>query len=39
MDTTDLQAGVVVQGRSSNQGLSHDKGPQLKLLKHPPTPG
>ena len=28
LQTTDLQAGVVEQGRSSNQQLSHDKGPQ-----------
>ena len=34
-----LQEGAVLQGRSKNQGLSHDKGPQLKLLKHPPKPG
>ena len=39
METSDLQAGAVVQGRSSNQGLSHAKGPQSKLIKHSPKPG
>jgi hypothetical protein len=34
-----LQAEVVVQDRSSIQGLYHDKGPQKKLFKHPPKPG
>jgi hypothetical protein len=29
---------VVVQDRSSNLGLYHDKGPQKKLFKHPPKP-
>jgi hypothetical protein len=34
-----LRAGAVVQSRSSNQELYHDKEPQQKFAKHPPKPG
>jgi hypothetical protein len=39
LESSGLQAGAVVQDKSSNQGLYFDKGPQYKLFKHSPKPG